>query len=52
MEKSERAGATTITMKVSDGLEETNRSFRFNVQPMTEPPTIDFQEGKKLPDSR
>ncbi|MBI4658509.1 MAG: hypothetical protein HY735_06620 [Verrucomicrobia bacterium] len=31
-------GRTTITIRVSDGLGETNRSFQFVVSPVTEPP--------------
>jgi hypothetical protein len=41
-------GRTTITINVSDGLRETNRSFQLMVDPVTEPPTINLNPTNQL----
>jgi hypothetical protein len=41
-------GRTTITINVSDGLSETNRTFQLMVYPVTEPPTITVNPTNQL----
>ena len=41
-------GLAFITIRVSDGVSETNRTFKFNVWPTTKPPIIDTNSPLRL----
>jgi len=41
-------GATMVTIRVSDGLRETNRSFRLKVEPIIPPPIMPWPNSEQI----